>query len=72
MYAGAPLTGLAADETFAYLGVRASFLVGMLRSLRQAAPCLVKGQSSRRRSAPCLAVEKAHILTATKDMVMKV
>jgi hypothetical protein len=39
LYAGAPLTGLAADEAFAYLGrlgVRAS-LVGMLRSRRQAA-----------------------------------
>jgi hypothetical protein len=71
LYAGAPLIGLAADEAFAYLGVRAS-LVGILRSRRQAAPGPVKGQSSRRRSAPCLAAEKAHILTATKDMVVKV
>ncbi len=35
LYAGAQLTGLAAHETFAYLGVRAS-LVGVVRSRRQA------------------------------------
>ena len=71
LFAGAPLAGLAADEAFAYLGVRAS-LVGMLRSRRQAAPGSVKGQSNKRQPAPCLAAEKAHIFTATKDIVGKI
>jgi ribonuclease HI len=71
LYAGAPLTGLAADEAFAYLGVRAS-LMGMLRSRRQAAPGSVAVQRRRRRPAPCLAAEKAHIFTTTNDITGKV
>jgi hypothetical protein len=68
LYAGAPLTGLAADEAFAYLGVRAS-LVGVVRSLQQADSGLVAGQRHRRSPAPCLAAEKEHIFTTTRDII---
>jgi hypothetical protein len=72
LYAGAPLTGLAADEAFAYLGVRAS-LVGVIRSRRrQAASGSVARQQYRKKSAPCLAAERAHIFAATKDIISKV
>ena len=68
LYAGGPLTGLAAEEAFAYLGVRTS-LVGVVRSRRQAASDPVAKQRRRRRPAPCLAAEKEHIVTATRDIV---
>jgi ribonuclease HI len=72
LYAGAPLTGLAADEAFAYLGVRAS-LVGVIRSRRrQAASGSAARQQYRKKSAPCLAAETAHIFAATKDIISKV
>ncbi len=71
LYAGVPLTGLAVDEAFAYLGVRAC-LVGVARSLRQVPPGSAAVQRSRRRPAPSLAAEKAHILTATRDITSKV
>ena len=70
LYAGGPLTGLAADEAFAYLGVRTR-LVGVVRSRRQAASDSVAKQRRRRRPAPCLAAEKEHIVTATRDIVSK-
>jgi hypothetical protein len=71
LYAGAPLTGLAAHEAFAYLGVRAS-LVGLVRSRRQATSGTVAGQRHRRSPAPCLAAEKDHIFATTRDIVGKV
>jgi hypothetical protein len=65
------LTGLAADEVFAYLGVRAS-LVGALRSRRQALPDSAAVQRRTRSPAPCLAAEKEHIFTATRHITGKV
>jgi hypothetical protein len=61
---GAPLKGLAAEEAFAYLGVRAS-LVG--RQRRQGT-----GKRRGQLSAPCLSAEKGHILSATTDMTAKI
>ena len=70
MYAGGPLTGLAAEVAFAYLGVRTS-LVGVVRSRRQAASDPVAKQRRRHRPAPCLAAEKEHIIAGTRDIVSK-
>ena len=64
LYEGAPLTDLAAEEAFAYLGVRAS-LVGMQRRR-------LAGKRRGLLSAPCLSAEKGHILATTNDMVVKV
>ncbi len=63
---GAPLTGLAVEETFANLGVGAS-LLGVVQSRRQIAM-----QQHRKRSASCLNAEKKHIFAATKDIIQKV
>ena len=65
LYEGAPLTGLAADEAFRYLGVRAS-LVSPSRPHARA-------ERKRRRQccAPCLKEEKAHILSSSKDVAGK-
>jgi hypothetical protein len=71
LYVGAPLTGLVADEAFAYLGARAS-LVGVVRSRRQAASGSVAGQRRRRSPAPCLAAAKEHIFATTRDIIGKV
>jgi ribonuclease HI len=71
LYAGAPLTGLAAHEAFAYLGVRAS-LVGVVRSRRQATSGTVARQRRKGSPAPCLAAEKEHIFATTRDIVGKV
>ncbi len=54
-YEGSPLPGLEADEAFTYLGVRASLVC----------------QKRRRRTAPCLTEEKAHVFAVTKDLVSK-
>ena len=53
LYRGSPLVHLPADQSFPYLGVRASLV----------------SAGSRRRAGPILAAEKAHVLTATKDLV---
>ncbi len=61
LYAGAPLTGLAAHEAFAYLGVtRRASLVGVVRSRRQATSGTVARQRRKGSPAPCLAAEKEH------------
>ncbi len=52
MYEGAPLIDLAAEEAFAYLGVRTS-LVGMQRRR-------LAGKRRWLLSAPCLSTEKSH------------
>jgi hypothetical protein len=67
LYAGEPLTGLAAEVAFTYLGVRAS-LVGVVRSRRRAPPGSAAVKHSRRPPAPCLTAEKA----PTKDITWKV
>jgi len=54
-YEGSPLPGLAADEAFTYLGVRASLVC----------------KKRRRCTAPCLTEEKAHVFAVTKDLVSK-
>ena len=65
LYEGAPLTGLAPDEAFAYLGVRAS-LVSPSR------PPVRAGEKRRRWCrAPCLVAEKLHTQVAAKDIVLK-
>ena len=56
MYEGDPLTNLAADCAFPYLGIRAS-LVGSNR--RQQKP------------SPCLNEEKNNIFATTKDIIGK-
>jgi len=65
LYEGAPLTGLAADEAFTYLGVRAS-LVSPSRPQDRA-----EGKRRRQCFAPCLTEEKAHILSSSKDVASK-
>jgi hypothetical protein len=71
LYACSPLrvTGLAADEAFAYLGVRASLVGVIRRRQRQAASGSVIRQQYRKKSALCLAAETAHIFAATKDVM---
>ena len=65
LYEGAPLTGLAPDEAFAYLGVRASLVSPSHPSVRT-------GEKRRRWCcAPCLAAEKLHTQAAAKDIVTK-
>ena len=64
LYDGAPLTDLAAEEAFAYLGVRASLVD---RQRRQGT-----GKRRGRPSAPCLSAEKEHIMSATTDMIAKI
>jgi hypothetical protein len=64
LYEGAPLTDLAAEEAFAYLGVRAS--LGGMQHRRLA------GKRRGLLSAPCLSAEKGHILATTNDMIAKV
>jgi hypothetical protein len=71
LYAGAPLTGMAADKAFAYLGVRAS-LLGVSRSREQASADSEVVQRRRRCPAPCLAAEKEHIFTATRDITLMI
>jgi hypothetical protein len=62
LYEGVPLTGLSADKAFAYLGVRASLASRLSPSL----PPVCEGKKRYRRClAPCLTVEKEHILSAT-------
>ncbi len=65
LYEGAPLTRLAPDEAFAYLGVRTS-LVSPSRPP-------VRAREKRRRwyRAPCLVAEKLHTQAAAKDIVLK-
>jgi hypothetical protein len=65
------LTSLAEEEAFSFLGVRAS-LVGVVRSRLPAASGSVARHYHRRRPAPCMAAEKEHIVTATRDIVSKV
>jgi hypothetical protein len=61
LYVGAPLTCLSADEAFAYLGVRAS----LASRLSPSPPPACEGKIRYRRClAPCLAIEKEHILSA--------
>ena len=47
--------GLAADEAFTYLGVRASLVC----------------KNRRRHAAPCLTEEKQHIFAVTRDLISK-
>jgi ribonuclease HI len=66
LYEGAPLTGLAPDEAFAYLGVRASLVSPSRPSVRAG------GTRRRWCRAPCLAAEKLHTQAAAKDIVAKI
>ena len=53
LYEGLSLPGLAADEAFTYLGVRASLVC----------------KNRRRQTAPCLTEEKQHIFAVTRDLI---
>ena len=53
LYEGLSLPGLAADEAFTYLGVRASLVC----------------KNRRRQTASCLTEEKQHIFAVTRDLI---
>jgi hypothetical protein len=62
-FRGEPLTNLAADEAFAYLGVRASLIPPSHHTTEQ--KCKVG-------LAPCLKAEKDHVYQRTQDITSKI